>query len=96
MKNCISIYWAEGPDAKYDEKAEVLNAFFVPVFKRKTSYTQGNQSPELVHREQHRPPVTQQGVVSDVRHSKVHGAGWDPPSLEVFEKQLNVILSAMV
>lgn len=50
------------------KRLSYLNAFFVSVFKRMTSYTHDNQSSELVHRdrEQHRPPVTHERVVCDM------------------------------
>jgi len=53
---------------KDEEKAEVVNAFFLSVFNSQTGYSQGSQPPELEDREgeQNKPPITQEEAVNDL------------------------------
>ncbi|KAK4832283.1 LOW QUALITY PROTEIN: hypothetical protein QYF61_021682 [Mycteria americana] len=55
---------------KNEEKAEVLNAFFISVFSSQTSYPQGIQPPDLEYRdrEQNEPPIIQEEAVNDLLH----------------------------
>ena len=55
---------------KDEEKAEVLNAFFVSVFNSKTICSPGTQPPELEDRdgEQNEAPIIQGEMVSDLLH----------------------------
>jgi len=51
-----------------EEKAEVLNAFFISVFNSQTGYSQGSQPPVLENREgvQNKPPIIQEEAVNDL------------------------------
>jgi len=53
---------------KYEEKAEVLNAFFASVFIIQTAYSQGSQPPALKDREGdwNKPPIMQEEAVNDL------------------------------
>jgi len=69
LKKCKFIpYWMGGANiaTKDEEKAEVLNAFFAPVFNSQTSYSQGIQPPVLEDRdgEQNKPSIIQGEAVN--------------------------------
>jgi len=53
---------------KDEEKAEVINAFFISVFNSQTSYSQGSQPPVLEDREaeQNKPPIIQEEAVNNL------------------------------
>jgi len=53
---------------KDEEKAEVLNAFFVSVFNSQTSYSQGSQPPVLEDREgeKNKHPIIHEEAVNDL------------------------------
>lgn len=65
-----------------EEKAKVLNAFFVSIFNCKISCSPGTQPLNWkTGMKQSEAPITQGEMVSDLllRHTQIYEAGWDHP-----------------
>ncbi|KAK4832281.1 LOW QUALITY PROTEIN: hypothetical protein QYF61_021680 [Mycteria americana] len=82
---------------KHEEKAEVLNAFFISVFNSQTSYPLGIQPPELEDRDgqQNKTPIIQEEAVNDLLcHLDTHKSmGPDEIPLRVLRQLVQELIS---